>query len=116
VSEPSSPRVGKGACDVGRTRELDAAVNTAHRCPVKTTLDIPESLLRRVKTRAAISGTTMTEFFVEAAEEKLSSEASQREKTPGWRAAFGRLPRGSTAAVDQALAGEFEGIDPGAWM
>jgi hypothetical protein len=83
---------------------------------MKTTLDIPETLLRRVKARAALKGGSMREFFVDAVEDKLRAEGGEPERVRGWRTVFGKLPKGATAAVDTTLQGEFESVDPEAWQ
>ncbi len=82
---------------------------------MKTTLDIPENLLRRVKARAALTGASIREFFVEAAEEKLESERLGPVKVRGWRTVFGKVPKGATAAIQATLESEFETLDPEAW-
>jgi len=82
---------------------------------MKTTLDIPENLLRRVKARAALTGASMREFFVEAVEEKLDSERGELAKVRGWRTVFGKVPKGATALVQATLESEFEIVDPDAW-
>ena len=82
---------------------------------MKTTLDIPEALLRRVKARAALTGGSMKEFFVQAVEEKLSSKSGPPARARGWRAVFGKVPKGATAPVQATLENEFETVDPEVW-
>jgi hypothetical protein len=82
---------------------------------MKTTLDIPDSLLRQAKARAALKGTSMRDFFVQALEERLSAEQKQSTKPHGWRAVFGKAPKGAAAEVQTAIDGEFEKINPEDW-
>jgi hypothetical protein len=82
---------------------------------MKTTLDIPEGLLRRIKARAAQKGSSMREFVVEAVEEKLMAESARGAGVRGWRRAFGKAPAGSTREVQEVLDGAFESVDPEEW-
>ena len=63
---------------------------------MKTTLELPESLLRRTKAEAAHQGRSMKDVVVEALEEKLRKKASA---VPGWRVAFGRASRAGEGQV-----------------
>ena len=82
---------------------------------MKTTLDIPDALLRRVKARAALRGGSMRDFFVDAVVEKLSAEGSKNARARGWRAVFGKAPKGAAAEVQTILDGEFQTVDPEDW-
>jgi len=82
---------------------------------MKTTLDIPESLLRQAKARAALKGTSMRDFFVQAVEAKLDAERKIPRKPHGWRAVFGKAPKGSAAEAQATIDGEFEKINPDDW-
>ena len=68
---------------------------------MKTTLELPEALLRRTKAEAAQQGRSMKAVVVEALEEKLRKK---RSSVSGWRVAFGRASRGAVRDVDRRLA------------
>ena len=67
---------------------------------MKTTLELPEGLLRRTKAEAAQQGRSMKDVVVEALEEKLRKKTSS---VAGWRVAFGRAPAAAVRDVDRHL-------------
>jgi hypothetical protein len=83
---------------------------------MKTTVDIPDSLLQQAKARAALKGTSMRDFFLLAIAEKLDTEQRRPGKLQGWRKVFGKAPRGSTEAVRAAVDSEFERVNPDEWQ
>ncbi len=81
---------------------------------VKTTLEIPDPLYRRIKATAALSGKSLREFFTEAAEEKLAAKGE--EKVTGWRAVWGKVPKEAAEEVSAIInAPGFREIDPEDW-
>jgi len=82
---------------------------------VKTTLDIPDALLRQMKARAALRGTSMRDFFVQAIEDRLDAEQRKPRRLHGWRAVFGKAPKGATAKVQTVIDAEFEKIIAEDW-
>ena len=82
---------------------------------MKTTLEIPDALLRQVKARAALDGTSMRDFLVQAMEDRLAAEQRKPGKTHGWRAVFGRAPKGAAGQVQSLIDEEFEKIRPEDW-
>ena len=82
---------------------------------MKTTFDIPDVLLRRVKARAALKGASMREFVVEAVEEKLSAEAAGNKRPSGWRRVFGKAPKGAAQEVQAVVDSTFETVDSDEW-
>lgn len=82
---------------------------------MKTTLDIPDALLRQAKARAATKGTSMRDFFVLAIEDRLDAERKGARAIRGWHAVFGKAPQGAGAAIQTALDREFEKINPEDW-
>ena len=82
---------------------------------MKTTLDIPEALLRRMKASAALRGGSMREYVVEAVEAKLAAENPKSARAQGWRTVFGKAPKGAAAEVQAILDDEFETINPEDW-
>jgi hypothetical protein len=75
---------------------------------MKTTLDLPEALLRRTKAEAAHQGRSMKDVIVEALEEKLRRKPSS---VAGWRVAFGRASPAAVRDVARHLA-ELERVRP----
>ena len=56
---------------------------------MKTTVEIPDTLYRQLKARAALKGQTIKDFLVEAVRAKLASDRSKSKGKTGWRAVFG---------------------------
>jgi len=80
---------------------------------VKTTLELPDPLLRKAKATAASRGQSLKDFFTEALCEKLMPAnggpgASRRQ----WMRGFGRLRRlrAETARIQAAIDREFDAI------
>ncbi|HET7710895.1 MAG TPA: hypothetical protein VFL80_03115 [Thermoanaerobaculia bacterium] len=85
---------------------------------MKTTVDLPDELLREAKALAASRGETLRELFSVALEDHLNQvprAARGVHRRSGWRAAFGLARKNETDAVDQIIAGECEAIDPAEW-
>ena len=82
---------------------------------MKTTLDLPDALLRQAKARAALKGTSMRDFFVLALEERLDAEQRRPGKLQGWRTVFGKAPKGAAATVQAVLDDEFEKVNADDW-
>ena len=49
---------------------------------MRTTVELPDQLLALAKSRAALAGTSLKEFFIEAVEEKLSSGKKKTRRPP----------------------------------
>ena len=82
---------------------------------MKTTLEIPDSLFRRAKAKAAERGQALREFVTEALQEKLSGRtAPTNPDGPPWMRGFGRLRslRRETARIRQVIDEEFESVEP----
>ena len=56
-----------------------------------TTIELPDSVYDQVKAQAALQGTTVHAFFVEAIREKLADE--QIPAVRGWRSVFGKADK-----------------------
>jgi hypothetical protein len=82
---------------------------------VKTTLEIPDSLFRRAKAKAAERGQPLRAFVTEALQEKLSgrSAASDSDRAP-WMKGFGQLRplRRETARIQRVIDREFDVVEP----
>jgi len=61
---------------------------------VKTTLEIPDTLFRRAKSRAAERGQTLKQLVSEALQEKLAgATGTPSPAEPKWMQGFGKLRR-----------------------
>jgi hypothetical protein len=82
---------------------------------VKTTIDIPDGLFRRAKSKAAERSQTLKEFVSEALQEKLAPRGSTaRAGEPEWMQAFGKLRhlRKETARIQARMHEAFEVVEP----
>jgi hypothetical protein len=82
---------------------------------VKTTLEIPDVLFRRVKSKAAERGQTLKEFVSEALQEKLASRrTTSRPGEPEWMRGFGKLRRlrNETRSIQERIDETFEVVEP----
>ena len=82
---------------------------------VKTTIEIPDVLFRRVKSKAAERGRTLKEFVNEALQEKLTSSGNTgRSGEPEWMQGFGKLRelRGETRRIQRRIQEAFEVVEP----
>ncbi len=82
---------------------------------MKTTLEIPDAVFRRAKSKAAAQGMPLRQYVTEAVEEKLKSDASQEEKP--WLKHMGKLKhlRKETARINRLIEEDSEKIDPEMW-
>jgi len=78
---------------------------------MKTTLEIPDALFRRAKSRAAECGIPLRQLVTEAVEEKLKVP-SARDAKP-WMKHIGKLKslRKETVRINQMIDERFEEID-----
>jgi hypothetical protein len=82
---------------------------------MKTTLEIPDLLFRRVKATAAERGQTLKELVGEALREKLAATRSGASAgEPEWMLGFGKLRarRAERAAIERRIREAFERIEP----
>jgi hypothetical protein len=82
---------------------------------MRTTIEIPDPLFRKAKSRAAERGQTLKQLVTEAIEEKLAApEAGARAGEPAWMQGFGTLRRlrKETARVLARIDEAFEVIEP----
>jgi len=82
---------------------------------MKTTIEIPDPLFRKVKSKAAERGQNLKEFVAEALQEKLSSSPSGAGSTdPPWMQGFGKLRRlhRETAQIEARIDEVFEVVEP----
>jgi hypothetical protein len=83
---------------------------------MKTTVEIPDLLFRKAKSKAAERSQTLKEFVTEALQEKLTagSRRGHVEDEPAWMRGFGKLRRlrGETARIQARIDEVFEEIEP----
>lgn len=89
---------------------------------MKTTVEIPDTLYRQLKARAALQGQTVKDFLVEAVRAKLAKDTTKPAKNKaksqgktGWRAAFGAADPKDVAEVQRIIDEEFSRVDPEGW-
>jgi hypothetical protein len=78
---------------------------------MKTTVELPDHLLRRAKAAAATRGVSLKEFFTEAVERGLRAQA--RPTKPAWKELHGGLRslRRETQKIRNVVEAEFEQVD-----
>lgn len=79
---------------------------------MKTTLEIPDEVLKRAKATAAVRGETLRGFVTAALAARLSNENAVRS---GWRNVFGLARPTEVAGVDRIVSSDLEIIDPAEW-
>lgn len=81
---------------------------------MKTTLEIPDPLFRRVKAKAAERGQTLKALVTEALQEKLAATTGGRADEPGFMQGFGKLRRlrKETARVQARIDEAFDVVEP----
>lgn len=82
---------------------------------MKTTVEIPDLLFRKAKSRAAESGQSLKELVSEALQEKLGARAPKaRASEPEWMRGFGKLSRlrRETQRIQARIDKQFEVVEP----
>jgi hypothetical protein len=82
---------------------------------VKTTIEIPDPLFRRAKSRAAERGQTLKQLVAEALQEKLAARTGNAvPAAPEWMQGFGKLRRlrKETKLVQARIDEVFEVLEP----
>jgi len=81
---------------------------------MKTTIEIPDPLFRKAKSRAAERGQTLREFFADALQAKLAADSEGRHSDePKWMEGFGKLRhlRKETARIQGLIDEAFEVVE-----
>jgi len=81
---------------------------------MKTTIEIPDPLFRKAKSRAAERGQSLKELMTEALQEKLAAQAVKaRSSEPAWMRGFGKLRRlrKETQRIQASIDEQFEVIE-----
>jgi hypothetical protein len=82
---------------------------------MKTTIEIPDPLFRKAKSKAAERGQPLKEFVAEALQEKLAAKAgSVGAGEPPWMQGFGKLRRlhKETSRIQARIDESFEVVEP----
>jgi hypothetical protein len=82
---------------------------------MKTTVELPDTLYRRVKARAAMNGQTVKAFLLDALRDKLAHDRSAAVGESGWKAVFGAARADEIAEVQRIIDAEFSRVDPDDW-
>jgi len=86
---------------------------------MKTTLDIPDPLIRQIKACSALNGQPMKMFFIEAVKAKLEAETGRPSsaQAPVWMQHFGAFKKqaGAIRQVQATIDAECSHIDPEDW-
>ena len=90
-------------------------INMGNWLTMKTTLEIPDELLRRAKATAALRGESLKDFVNEAVRAHLEDQTVGVPSPRGWRSVFGQAHPEAVREIDDILAQEFERIEPDTW-
>ncbi|HET7295334.1 MAG TPA: hypothetical protein VFM88_23145 [Vicinamibacteria bacterium] len=81
---------------------------------MKTTVEIPDPLFRKAKSKAAERGQTLRQLVTEALQEKLRIASGQAPGQPGWMQGFGKLGRlhKETRRIQARIDEVFDVVEP----
>lgn len=82
---------------------------------MKTTLEIPDKVFRRAKSKAAEQGMALRQFVTEAVEDKLKTTPARGKKP--WMKHLGKLKdlHKETERINKIIEQTFEEVDPEMW-
>jgi len=82
---------------------------------MKTTLEIPDTIFRRAKSKAAEQGIPLRQFVTEAVEDKLKTAPAAGQKP--WMRHMGKLKdlHKETVRINKVIDEAFEEVDPEMW-
>jgi hypothetical protein len=82
---------------------------------MKTTLEIPDPIFRRAKSKAAQQGIPLRQFVTEAVEDKLKTAHAVGQKP--WMKHMGKLKdlHKETVRINKVIEEAFEEVDPEMW-
>jgi hypothetical protein len=74
---------------------------------MRTTVELPDELLNRAKSRAALAGVSLKEFFIEAIEQRLVPRSQKTRRPPPaiGNAKARRIPVLTPEQIDKAMFG-----------
>lgn len=79
---------------------------------MKTTLDLPDEIVKNARASAAGRGETLRDYVAAAIESRLRREGGKR----GWRSVYGAVRRSEVAAIDRIVTRDLEKIEPDDWQ
>jgi hypothetical protein len=82
---------------------------------MKTTVELPDELLREAKASAARQGTSLKEVLTVALRDHLRGSQKVPRGQEAWRKWFGTVDPEDTAEIDRIIEEEFETIDLETW-
>jgi predicted transcriptional regulator len=82
---------------------------------MKTTLEIPDDLIKRTKAAAAMRGESLKEFVMEALQEHLERQTAGVSSQRGWLSVFGQAQPEEVEPVEVVVTEEFGRIEPDGW-
>lgn len=82
---------------------------------MKTTVELPDELLRAAKASAAREGISLKDVFTTALRHHLLRSEDVVLGEEAWRRVFGKANREEVAAVDAVVAEDLERIDLESW-
>ena len=82
---------------------------------MKTTIELPDELLREAKAAAARQGASLKEVLSAALRDHLRRPQRPPRGKEAWRVVAGRAHPAAVAAVDQVVADELEAVDVETW-
>jgi hypothetical protein len=83
---------------------------------MKSGLDIPDDLWKRIKATETVRGESLKEFVAKALKEYLERQTAQDSSQRGWRSVFGRATQAEVASVDAVVGEELGHVDPDHWQ
>jgi predicted DNA-binding protein len=81
---------------------------------MKTTLEIPDDVYRRIKALAALSGRTIKDLVNQLLREMVDREQAPSDER-GWRSVFGKASPADVKRVQSIVDDELSRIDPDEW-
>lgn len=84
---------------------------------MKTTIELPDRLFRKVKAQAAFAGLSLKSLITKALEEMLTSKQKQPASEPQWLPLFGALKsrKNEIRKIQKMIDHEFSKINPEDW-
>jgi hypothetical protein len=84
---------------------------------VKTTVELPDALYRKLKSAAAEEGRSIKEILAEAVADRLRRGAGGESKAKPWETAFGGMKslHRENLRIERLIEAEFEKIDEEEW-
>ena len=82
---------------------------------MKTTIELPDELLRDAKAAAAREGRSLKDLLAQALRDRLDRSAEAQPGAEDWRAVFGGAKASQVKAVDQVVGRDLERVDLESW-